>query len=240
MKDAGQDPDVIFLSYDEPNAEENFRRLQSLAPRAKRVHGVKGIFNAYLAAARMSSTLYFYVVEADSWVVDGFKFGMPRTKVVSDVYHWKALNAVNGLDWYNGSLKLLKRSTVLMMDREDENAVDFFITMKGKIALVQNVATENRFNSSPFAAWRAGFRECAKITSGIIEAVEAPEILKVWQTVGADKPHGQWCMLGARQGAAFGKTHKKSDEIAKINDIAWLKARFEVAKAKALLSVNSK
>ena len=35
--------DIIFISFDEPNADENWKLLKEIAPHAKRVHGVKGI-----------------------------------------------------------------------------------------------------------------------------------------------------------------------------------------------------
>ena len=34
--------DVVFISYDEPNADENWAHLQSICPWAKRSHGVFG------------------------------------------------------------------------------------------------------------------------------------------------------------------------------------------------------
>ena len=36
------DFDVVYISYDEPNAERNWADLLSKCPWAKRVHGVKG------------------------------------------------------------------------------------------------------------------------------------------------------------------------------------------------------
>ena len=39
--------DVFFLSYNEEFADENFELVQLVAPHAKRVHGIKGIFNAH-------------------------------------------------------------------------------------------------------------------------------------------------------------------------------------------------
>ena len=45
--------DVVFLSYDEPNAEENYQHLLSIRPKAKRVHGVKGSDAAHKACAEL-------------------------------------------------------------------------------------------------------------------------------------------------------------------------------------------
>ena len=35
--------DIIFMSYQEPNADENWQRLVDKFPWARRVHGVKGL-----------------------------------------------------------------------------------------------------------------------------------------------------------------------------------------------------
>jgi hypothetical protein len=51
------DQDIIFLSYDEPNAEKHYADLLTKVPWAKRVHGVKGSDNAHKACAAASREL---------------------------------------------------------------------------------------------------------------------------------------------------------------------------------------
>ena len=58
--------DLFFLSYDEPNAEENWADLLDKAPWAKRVHGVKGFDAAHRECARQSETPWFITVDADN------------------------------------------------------------------------------------------------------------------------------------------------------------------------------
>ena len=53
--------DVVQISYNEEQADENFEILQMFAPDAKRIIGVKGIFNAHQAAAEIAETNHFYV-----------------------------------------------------------------------------------------------------------------------------------------------------------------------------------
>ena len=48
--------DIIYLSYDEPNAEENYADLLAKVPWAKRVHGIKGSDAAHKACATLSET----------------------------------------------------------------------------------------------------------------------------------------------------------------------------------------
>src|SRR4051794_26982122 len=104
--------DVIFVSYDEPNADQNFARLLQFAPNAKRVHGVKGVVNALHQAARISASEYFFVVDGDNWVLDQFRFEAPEPDL-SGKYLWLARNAVNGIIWGNGGIKLISRASIL-------------------------------------------------------------------------------------------------------------------------------
>ena len=57
------DQDIIFLSYDEPNAEQNYTDLLTKVPWAKRVHGVEGSDAAHKACAELSETKHFVTVE---------------------------------------------------------------------------------------------------------------------------------------------------------------------------------
>ena len=66
--------DVFFLSYNEPFADEHFELLKIKAPHAKRVHGIKGIFNAHKECAKQSMTTHFYVVDADAIIESDFNF----------------------------------------------------------------------------------------------------------------------------------------------------------------------
>ena len=43
------DYDIVYLSYDEPNAEKNYADLCKKVPWAKRVHGVEGSDSAHKA-----------------------------------------------------------------------------------------------------------------------------------------------------------------------------------------------
>jgi len=222
--------DVVFLSYQEPNAEENFARLRFFAPHAKRVRDIEGIYNAYQEAARIAETPSFFLVDGDNWIVDGFDFLLPRNVKSADIYFWRARNAVNGLELMNGSVKLLSRNVVATMEKD---AVDFSAAMKGTRVVINRVASETRFNATPFLAWRCGFRECAKFLGGLVDNPNVPNIVRVWQTVGEKAPNGRWCMLGARMGAAFGEKSRGTDALKAINDMAWLEQEFERVRANA-------
>ena len=61
--------DIVFISYQEPNADENYNKLLKRFPLAKRVHGVKGIHQAHIEAAKKACTKMFYVVDGDALIL---------------------------------------------------------------------------------------------------------------------------------------------------------------------------
>ena len=74
--------DIIFISYGEPNADENYNDLFKrfnvkgvFGDRVKRIDGVKGIHQAHIEAAKKASTRYFYVVDGDAVITKEFNFG---------------------------------------------------------------------------------------------------------------------------------------------------------------------
>ena len=64
--------DVIFISYDEPNADDNYADLLNKIPWAKRSHGVFGSDAAHKAAAALSETPRFIGIDADNIVDPDF------------------------------------------------------------------------------------------------------------------------------------------------------------------------
>ena len=64
--------DIIYLSYDEPNAEENYADLLTKVPWAKRVHGVEGSDAAHKACAKLSETDRFVTVDGDNTIKQEF------------------------------------------------------------------------------------------------------------------------------------------------------------------------
>ena len=64
--------DIIYLSYDEPNAEKNYADLLSKVPWAKRVHGVEGSDAAHKACAKLSETDRFVTVDGDNTIRQDF------------------------------------------------------------------------------------------------------------------------------------------------------------------------
>ena len=209
--------DIIFLSYDEPNAEMNYAKLLEIAPWAKRVHGVKGSDAAHKACAALSETEYFITVDADNIVdpkfleveVDLKELGLDETYVFS----WCGKVHVNNLEYGNGGLKMWTRKFVNEMkthensDPDDERGrVEF--CFDDKYYQFNENYSESFTNASPFQAWRAGFREGVKMSLDQGAKVNNLQSiwwqnyhrLIIWCSVGADVKNGIWSILGAREG----------------------------------------
>lgn len=213
------DYDIIYLSYDEPNAERNYADLCQKIPWAKRVHGVKGSDAAHKACAELSETDRFITVDGDNIIRPEFlqqeiNFA-EHTDLENCVISWAGYNQINGLMYGNGGLKCWPKKFALNM-RTHENAdpnnkhaqVDFCWDVH---YIQQNSCFSDIYNNAtPQQAWRAGFREGVKMALDRGLKVNKDEFknlhwknlhrLYIWLTVGADADNGLWAIYGAREG----------------------------------------
>ena len=222
--------DIFFLSYDEEHADTNWEILSTKYSHAKRVHGVKGIFNAHLRAAEESTTDFFWVVDADATIRNQFKFDYRVPSWDFDVVHiWNSRNAVNRLEYGYGGVKLIPKFILLM--RANSEAVDVTTSIGNKIKLFDQVSNINDFATTPFAAWRAGFREAVKLSSAVIKRQNTEESktrLEIWCNVNVNHPLGEFVVSGAKVGKMFGtKNQDDPEQLALINNYDWLKERFD-------------
>jgi hypothetical protein len=151
--------DIIFISYDEPNADRNFSILKQRFPHAKRVHGVKGIANAHIAAAKKSVTRFFYVVDGDALVLDTFDFSFkPLGDEEKYVHIWKAFVPI-GIAYGYGGVKLFSKAFF----KDVKSQLDFSTTLTKDVKYHDEISCITEFNSDPFRAFRGAFREGAKL-----------------------------------------------------------------------------
>ena len=221
--------DIVFISYNEPTADENYSRLIEKFPRAKRVHGVKGIHQAHIKAAEFCETDMFWVVDGDAVLEEDFYFDHEVSTYERDIVHvWRSKNPINDLIYGYGGVKLLPRKLTLSVD---VNSPDMTTSISKKFKSIQTVSNVTYFNTDPFNTWKSAFRECVKLSSKIIDRQkdnETQERLHVWMTVGSDRPYGQYAVAGAKIGYEYGKENANDPQaLSKINDFDWLKRKFD-------------
>jgi len=214
--------DVIFISYNEPNAEDNWKKVLARAPWAQRIHGVAGIFNAHKAAAKLSKTDMFFVVDGDADLADDWNFDFqPSIFDRNCAYVWASRNPVNDLIYGYGGVKLFPKS--ILMKKRKWNTLDMFTGLMKEIKVNDAISCTTNFNSDEFSTWRSAFRECVKLytTSQMTK-------LTAWLESDITKPFGKYAVDGARAGYEYAKKNKDNQEnLLKINDYDWLSNYFE-------------
>lgn len=217
-----RDLDCIYLSYDEPNKEENWVKIQNMVPWARRVDGVKGSDAAHKAAAEESDTERFILIDGDNIPdFDFFDLTLDYTDKEESYhkaqYRWKARNHINGLVYGNGGLSSWTKEYVMNMrtheasDGNDTHTVDFCLDYANSQYWSMNDCYSTTYpNATPFQAWRAGFREGVKMCllngrkPSVYEFKQIPkrnlDNLTIWHNVGQDVENGIWAIYGARLG----------------------------------------
>jgi hypothetical protein len=223
--------DVIFISYNEPNADENFARLLEFAPRAKRIKGVKGIHQAHQAAAEMAKTDMVYIVDADAYLLDEWKFDFrPGIFDRNKTYIWKSKNPINDLEYGYGGVKLFPKEKLL---KSNLKSLDMTLSL-GDLVVMDKVSNITAFNTDPYSVWRSSMRECTKLIIDVIKGTDESDDNKhrifTWKTIGLDRPYGKYAIDGANYGLSYGIKHQNDvTELLKINDRDWLTEWFNEA-----------
>ena len=220
--------DIIFISYNEPQADENFSRLKARFPYAQRVQGITGIHQAHIAAAKKAFTKMFWVVDADAQILDTFNFDHVVSEYdLENVHVWRSMNPINDLEYGYGGVKLLPKSLTQNMDISKPDMTTSISSLFKAMPEISNVTA---FNVDAFNTWKSAFRECVKLASKTIDRQDDADTnyrLNVWCTRGIDRPFGRDAIEGAVQGKQYGLENKDNNEALKmINDFDWLRERF--------------
>ncbi len=231
--------DIVFISYNELNAEENYNRLSSRfsSPIFKRITGVAGIHNAHIAASKKAMTKMFWVVDGDAQVLDTFNFDYQVPNNELDYVHvWRSQNPVNGLVSGNGGVKLLPRKLTMNMNTGHMDMTTSISTLFKPMPEIANITA---FNTDPFSTWRSAFRECVKLASSSIERqndVETQQRLDTWCTLNEGVPYGFYAYTGALAGRHYGQKNASNKEaLSKINDFTWLEVLWLAEKSQLSL-----
>jgi hypothetical protein len=234
---------VVFLSFDEPNADIHWEMLQKVTPHKNiaRVHGVVGFDTAHkTAAAQFPNSEYVITVDADNQVDPKFfKCSSPKDLNGKVSYTWGGRQYTNGLMYGNGGLKLWSTEHLANMKSheladEERDAVDFCwdaSRYKELPGCWSNVYT----NGSAYQAFRVGFREGVKLSmdqgtvlefndwSTCMHAANYQRLL-TWLAVGADVAHGMWSVYGAR--LAVYLLQYENFDFVQIRDYDWFEHFF--------------
>lgn len=217
--------DIIFISYDEPSAEERFTKLKQIAPRAKWIKDIKGQTEAYHAAAMLSNTGYFFAVFPKLEIVDDFDFSYQPDRLKNPCHYiFNCRNPINGLEYGHGAVLLYNKTLTLQTHNP---GLDF--TLSAPHTHVPILSAINYFNETPWLTWRTAFREVLKLkqTSDKKPTVESKYRLQKWCEIGEGK-NGEWSINGAKDASQYYDQYKdNSNKLQLSYDWQWLRKFYE-------------
>lgn len=199
----GQLQDIVFISYDEPQADTNWKELKSKFPRAIRVHGVQGMENALKAAAEVSKTPWYFAVFAKTELADTFKFDhVPDYFQTAKHYIFDCKNMLNGLTYGHMGIILYNCRMILESASYEDLGLDYTLSFPHEV--VPELSCYGHFNSTPYHTWRTAFRETSKLAyfNYLTSDVDNEYRLNIWKTK-AQGDYAEWCLRGAKDGIDF-------------------------------------
>ena len=214
--------DIIFISYDEPGAEKRFNELKHRFPRAKWSKGVTGQTLAYMAAAGMSNTDYFFAVFPKLEIVDTFNFDFQPDRMKNPCHYiFNCKNPVNGLVYGHGAVLLYNKELVM---KTTKPGLDF--TLSQAHDHVPILSAINHFNETPWLAWRTAFREVIKLCQNK-PTVENQHRLKKWLELG-EGANSEHVLSGATDAQEYYQTNNSDYKQLMLSyDFEWLKNYYE-------------
>ena len=215
--------DIVFISNGEPNAETNWnmvsRAVVDQPNRLHRVDGINGRVAAYHAAARASTTPWFFAVFAKLAVNPAFDWSwQPDRMQEPKHYIFNARNPVNGLEYGHQAMIAYNRDLVLA---NAGHGLDF--TLDSAHEVVPMMSGTAYYSYTPWMAWRTAFREVLKLSSST--DVESQYRLKKWLDTDTNGivEHEQWSVLGAEDAVEYYQSvNGDFEQLRKSYDWAWL------------------
>lgn len=204
--------DIVFISYDEINAEKNWKTLKDAWPEAKRIHAVKGNVQAYKAAAAISNTPWFYAVFPKTEIDPTFNFEYhPNYLIEPGHYIFNAQNTITGLCYGHGGVKMYHRRITVEIEHW---GYDF--TMSSPVTTIPVNSCFIKA-ATPYEAWRTSFREVLKLKND--STVEGKYRLHCWLTIGKGE-FGKYSIDGAKAALLY------NGDPMLANSWEWLREQF--------------
>jgi hypothetical protein len=231
LKDKTKTPnkrlDIVFISNGEPDEELMFYHTEYMTNSdVKWIRGVNGRVAAYQAAARASTTPWFFAVFA-KLEVEGNTFPwyewQPDYWQQPKHYIFNSRNPLNGLEYGHQGMIAYNKKLVL---ENNSPGIDFTLSQPHEsVPLLSGVA---RFNQDPWTTWRTAFREVVKLKHFMTTqpTIETEYRLDTWLTV-ANGDFAEWCLKGAADAVKYyNEVDGDLDKLMLSFEWAWLRERF--------------
>jgi len=226
--------DVVYISNGEPDAEQWYKHLAiildsripgigfpNFSNKLHRVQNVNGRVAAYQAAARASTTPWFFAVFAKLEVNKGFNFNwQPDLWQEPKHYIFNSHNPINGLEY--GHMGMIAYNKKLVLENNNPG-LDFTLSQAHEsVPLLSGTA---HYNQDAWTTWRTAFREVLKLRMFMDTqpTLETEHRLNTWCEVGEGQYAG-YSISGAKDAVAY--YEEVNGDPAKLQlsfDWAWLR-----------------
>jgi hypothetical protein len=230
--------DIVYISNGEPDAERWYEHLVKVldqrhvvadfprfSNRLHRVSNVNGRVAAYQAAARVSTTHWFFAVFAKLEVDMDFDFRwQPDYWQEPKHYIFNAKNPVNGLEY--GHMGMIAYNKRLVLENNNPG-IDF--TLSQPHESVPKLSGVAHFNQDAWTTWRTAFREVLKLRMFMDTnpTLETEHRLDVWCNE-ATGMYSNYSKQGAQDAIAYYDEVAGDPEKLQLSfDWAWLRTRFD-------------
>ena len=214
--------DIVFIDNGEVNREENFQHLTNTVNTntIHRVSNVKGRVAAYQAAAKVSTTPWFFAVFAKLKIDDNFDWTwQPDCLQQPKHYIFHARNPINGLEY--GHMAMIAYNKKLVLENIAPG-LDFTLDQAHEVVPI--LSGQANYADDEFMAWRSAFREVIKLKHSLAQDsdVETEYRLRAWLTRG-EGTKGQWSITGAKDAVSYYEGVKgEFDQLKLSYDWTWL------------------
>ena len=216
----------MFIDNGEVNREENFQHLNKVVNTntIHRVSNVKGRVAAYQAAAKVSTTPWFFAVFAKLEVDKDFDWSwQPDCLQQPKHYIFHARNPINGLEY--GHMAMIAYNKKLVLSN-DAPGLDFTLDQAHEVVPI--LSGQANYADDEFMAWRSAFREVIKLKHSLKQQpdVETEYRLRAWLTKG-EGTKGQWSMTGSKDAVDYYEEVNGDFDLLKLSyDWQWLNERY--------------
>jgi hypothetical protein len=211
--------DIVFIDNGEVNAEYNWLQLPhtSIPNQIHRSSGVNGRVAAYHAAAKLSTTPWFFAVFAKLEISGTFDWAWQPDRLQQPKHYiFHARNPVNGLEYGHQAMIAYNQNLVL---NNPGHGLDF--TLDSEHEVVPILSGTAYYTSSAWTCWRTAFREVLKLKS--VTDVESQYRLRQWLKENNTGTYFKWSHLGAQDAVEYyNSVDGKFEELKKSYDWAWL------------------
>ena len=217
----GEDPllDIVFIDNGEKNAEYNYLQLPhtSINNTIHRSSGVNGRVAAYHAAAKASTTPWFFAVFAKLHVSQDFDWSWQPDRLQEPKHYiFHAFNPNNGLTY--GHQAMIAYNKRLVLDNPGQG-LDF--TLDSAHEVVPIVSGTAEYCDTKWSAWRTAFREVLKLKCNT--DIESEYRLGKWLKNHGALKNGEWSIYGAEDAVEYyNSVAGDFDELKKSYDWSWL------------------